>query len=481
MKKYLPVFILILSACSSSHNDQTDNGTNLPSVNLGPGEISYVRARTEFDISSVPSGSAKFELVKKSYAAGLCSHSQCTDFSDLTVTNNAQVQFSLIPSQQQASISDGSNNNQLADIIDLQVGILFDNELVSCGGQKCNLAALRIYTTDDGGIIANKGLYNSVSGQSIELDVSGGNLLAPTAVPYNPTDGTSLTIDSEVLDSNKNVINFSEGTDFSDAGSPGFKLSANFSQAGAGTYKSHVVVEYILEGKPVPPVVSGLLSWFNASTINTEDGATLLKWDSIDGSDADSFVPQLNNPGSSASFKLSNSSFNGQSTLSFIGNNVESSRNYFQMNPPVHEDFTIVVVEQQNNDPIYWGSFEAGQMGIYGDPGNMTLHMVSPTGDFNTGTSALNTPHYLIYSSSSITGLVDYYNNGSHFVTAQTIDVTIPQSPLNDPRLNGMINIGGMGDSDSSADIAEVLIYDHAFSQAEIDAMNSYMQNKYGL
>ena len=173
----------------------------------------------------------------------------------------------------------------MVPLVDLELGNLFDNNLISCNGFKCTSAIIRIYTTDDSGTIAGSGLYNSVSGQSVELDVSGGSLTQPTAVPYDPTDGSSLTIDTNTISASTEVLALANGN-FADANgnltptAAGYNLSANFTQAGSGTYNAHVVIEYDLIGPPPYIVATGGTITYNGNykvhTFTSSDSFTIL-------------------------------------------------------------------------------------------------------------------------------------------------------------------------------------------------------------
>jgi hypothetical protein len=247
-----------MTACANQQNEN-DPSSNLPSVGTNlPNEQSYARAKAEFDLSSTPDGTAQFNLVKKSYAvAPNCLHGQCTDYTDITVTNLGSTQFEL--AQSQAQITQNTSNQNLSNIVDLKIATLFDNNLTSCGGQKCTSAAIRIYTTDSTGV-QGAGLWSQAIGKSVPLTVSGGSSNSILAsVPYfsaagTPDNGTDLQIDLDPLAVDKNVLSL-QMADFSDAAAPagaGYTLSADFTQAGAGSYNAHVVVEYDLIGPPPP-------------------------------------------------------------------------------------------------------------------------------------------------------------------------------------------------------------------------------------
>jgi hypothetical protein len=161
MKKLAFVFILSLSACSNSQpSNPSGGGVNLPNPSLSSSSNYIRRGKAEFDIASGPDSSNVAKLVRKSQAS--CVHGQCTDYSDITVNDSTKTQFSLVPSQSQQTISQGTSNQNLTNIVSLQIGTLFDNDLNSCGGQKCTSAFIRIYMT--GTTSGVTGLYNAAIG-----------------------------------------------------------------------------------------------------------------------------------------------------------------------------------------------------------------------------------------------------------------------------------------------------------------------------
>jgi hypothetical protein len=252
MKKIILLALsVMLSACSNSGSQQSTSNLPNPNLNSTAGTV-YMRAKAEFNLTSAPSGSAKLDLIKKTYAAGgNCQHGQCTDFSDITVVNTGSTQFALTTGATQTNQT--VSNENITTLAQLNIGTLFDNEIYSCNNQKCTGAMIRIYTTDDNGTIQGPGLWSQAITQSVPLTVSGGLTTAPTVLPYfsaNGThdDGSSLQADGEAI-STQNLISLVNG-DFSDANpsGSGYTLSADFTHAGAGTYLAHVVVEYDLIG-----------------------------------------------------------------------------------------------------------------------------------------------------------------------------------------------------------------------------------------
>jgi hypothetical protein len=309
---------LLIVGCSNSPNVGQTPPSSLPPIAGGANGVSYVKAKAEFDLSSAPDGSAQFNLVKKSYAASPnCLHGQCTDFTDITVTNSGSTQFQLV--QSQAQISQNTSNQNLSNIVDLKIATLFDNNLTSCGGQKCTAAAIRIYTNDSTGV-QGAGLWSQAIGKSVPLTVSGGSSNSILAmVPYfsaagTPDNGTDLQIDLNPLAVDKNVLSL-QMADFSDAAAPagaGYTLSADFTQAGAGSYKAHVVVEYDLIGPPAIPTsstvyvggrdTSGAGAYWYSGSETTPDNANFIQSLAVSSS-GDVYAAGLQNSGIPAIWK----------------------------------------------------------------------------------------------------------------------------------------------------------------------------------
>jgi hypothetical protein len=245
----LSAFVFSLWGCSQIANNQTTQ-PNLPTVDTSNQLQLIVKAKAEFDVTTTPDGTAKFELVKKTYAAGgTCTHGNCIDFTDVTVTNTVDTQFSLshinIPSN---AFSTTSANTNLGNFLTLQLGTLYDNDLFQCNvNQKCTSAIIQIYQTGGG---TTPGLYDSVSGQVIPLLVTSSALTSPTAIPfgspappYNDVATSSLAIlQQENITVSQQVVNITDAA-FTN---PNYALFADMSAAGQGTYTAHIVVEYDL-------------------------------------------------------------------------------------------------------------------------------------------------------------------------------------------------------------------------------------------
>jgi alpha-tubulin suppressor-like RCC1 family protein len=233
-------FLVLIQGCSSRETPSTQNPGMLPPVSGGSniGSVS-LKARAIYAVTAQNSKTGT-SLTFKRQALQTCQEGNCTDFTDINISNAANTEFALdltnIPNNQYSA---NTNNQNLQNFLTLDIGTLFDNNLFSCANLKCDIAQIRLYT------ISTLGLYDAVSQQSVPLLVDSQYLTSATPVPLGSNQG--LVIDQELIPLNQQVISLING-DFNDAHGTngGYTLSANFTQAGAGTYTSQVVIEYDL-------------------------------------------------------------------------------------------------------------------------------------------------------------------------------------------------------------------------------------------
>lgn len=149
----------------------------------------------------------------------------------VTVINGPNTQMTIntgkvvVPPIKSAPLTFGS----------LVLSLLEDNNLRNCGTsakEHCGHAIIRVYTT---GTIGD-GFYNAIDGYGAPI----------TATPPGSKDlpvglgaANAAVVQSLVIPKNKNVLRLS---DFSPA--PEFEIKSDFTNAGAGTYSTTIVVEY---------------------------------------------------------------------------------------------------------------------------------------------------------------------------------------------------------------------------------------------
>jgi hypothetical protein len=117
----------------------------------------------------------------------------------------------------------------------LSISALKDNDLRVCGTNgktKCTKAIVRMYTTGQAGA----GLWNTLDGYGAPLKAGlSGNPMQTTGL----NAVAAVTLQEYTIPSTKNVLNLS---DLSQATS--YAIEADFSNAGAGSYQTTIVLEY---------------------------------------------------------------------------------------------------------------------------------------------------------------------------------------------------------------------------------------------
>jgi hypothetical protein len=125
-------------------------------------------------------------------------------------------------------------SNAVIDFGYLKLSTLLDTSLSVCGSngkKKCNKAFIRTYTIGT----PKAGIYNSKDDFGAPLTAGQTSL---SSVGLNSTG--SLTLQSITIPSNKSIIT---NADFPNSK---YRYKADFTEAGAGTYSTTIVVEYVL-------------------------------------------------------------------------------------------------------------------------------------------------------------------------------------------------------------------------------------------
>lgn len=211
---WVAVFALALVACGK-HHENKDLLTHPV-----PNEADLViKARATMAVST--------ELGQRYSAFGTGSGNQ-----PVNVTLAPNTKFTLdnskfvIPTMSNASLSFGS----------LSITNLLDNNLNTCGAagnQKCNTALLRIYTTG----VAGAGLWNIADGYGAPMAATLTG--TPLSVGLNPSGAAMMQ--TFTIPTTKHVLKL---TDFSTP--PKYNIHFDFSDAGAGSFTTTIVVEYAL-------------------------------------------------------------------------------------------------------------------------------------------------------------------------------------------------------------------------------------------
>lgn len=206
MRRCLGVgFLLLLTSCGQ---------TEMNFLGLRPDEF-VVRARSEFQVTVD------------------------TDRSNASVTQPASA---ALPAATTFTLDNSGfaaptpMSNGVMNFGTLQVSGLFDNSLRVCGtggNQKCGNALIRIFTTG----VAGAGLFNAVDNFGAPLTAT----LTTTPLTVGLLVANAAVMQTLSIPANKSVVRLS---DFSPA--PVYTFRSDFTNAGAGSYTTNIVVEYAL-------------------------------------------------------------------------------------------------------------------------------------------------------------------------------------------------------------------------------------------
>lgn len=181
----------------------------------------------------VVKGRATFNVIVGEESARMALAS-ATATQPITVTVNAST---TMTASNAGFAAPATITNEVLSFGSLQITSLKDNNIKVCGtngNQRCGKALIRMYTTGQTGA----GLWNATDGYGAPI-LAGIEGATPGTVGLGTAGATVLQ--SYTVASGKNVIQLS---DFGPAQSYGVKV--DFSNAGAGTYQTTLVLEYAL-------------------------------------------------------------------------------------------------------------------------------------------------------------------------------------------------------------------------------------------
>ncbi len=225
MKKVaLLALSVVLVGCGETNSPSP--GGNLI-VGIPDQEGLVVRSRSEFTISTDDAGAQSGNLMN---AFQLNSRNALTGGTTITVTNSSSAAMTISTSL----FSIPTIASEMLDFGFLQVSALLDNDLKQCGNnsnQKCGTAIIRMYTTG----VAGEGLYNATDGYGAPI-TAGQSTLSTVGL-----DGAGAAVMQSIsIPNNKHVLRLSDFTN------PKYNVKSDFSNAGAGSYSTTLVIEYAL-------------------------------------------------------------------------------------------------------------------------------------------------------------------------------------------------------------------------------------------
>lgn len=206
MKLAVLVFsVLLLASCGS---ESLLDG-------LGPEQI-VVKSRASFEVTTTTGAATSLRAVSQT--------------QPVTVTNAASANMTL----NSTAFVPPTITNAVMNFGNLTISALEDNDLKVCGtsgNQKCGTALLRVYTTG-----AGEGLFNAADSYGVPLTAS---LTTPLTIGL--TAANAAVMQTFSIPPGKRVMHLS---DF--AVTPIYNVKADFTEAGAGSFTTTIVVEYAL-------------------------------------------------------------------------------------------------------------------------------------------------------------------------------------------------------------------------------------------
>lgn len=154
-----------------------------------------------------------------------------SESTPIIVVNPTAVRFTLDLS---AFVMPAASNAVLS-FGEITISDLFDNDLRVCGATgkvKCTQAFIQMYTTG----VAGSGVWNAIDGYGMPISAS---LAGSTPSTVGLTAASAAVVQTHTLTGSKNVFRLRDLTV-----APVYEVNADFSDAGAGSYATTLVVEY---------------------------------------------------------------------------------------------------------------------------------------------------------------------------------------------------------------------------------------------
>ena len=229
--KYSPIIIagliaMILSGCGKNLPTAAQSTPSLPPVGIAADDGSVVHGRAVVVVSNEQQTAMmklfKNFLMPSAYAAN--------GSSTVTYTNVGSTNFTINVAALTAS---GFTGNTL-NLGSVALATISDNNLKVCGtggATKCGSAAIRVYTTG-----STAGFVNTADGYGAPVYTGSMNPSSQVGL----LDAGSVQVQALTIPSNKHTVALA------DFPTPTYAVTADFSNAGAGSYSMTYVVEYVL-------------------------------------------------------------------------------------------------------------------------------------------------------------------------------------------------------------------------------------------
>lgn len=214
---------LVLSGCGSKSNGSSEPAPSTPSAQANEAPF-VVRSRSVFNVSTDGSASEPSEVSPLSVSTDV----------PVTAVNAPKTSMTISTS----SFKVPTVTNSVLSFGSVKISALVDNDLNVCGvdgHSACTKAVIRIYTTG----AAGAGMWNVAGGYGMPLTAKLGS---GTAVLIGLGAANGAVMQSVTIASTKHSVLLADLIP-----SPTYSISSDFTNAGAGTYSTTMVVEYGLE------------------------------------------------------------------------------------------------------------------------------------------------------------------------------------------------------------------------------------------
>jgi hypothetical protein len=244
-----------------------------------------------------------------------------------------------------------------------------------------------------------------------------------------------------------------------------------------------------------PDQISGLYAWYdssdtatvlNVSTSPASNGEEVYTWLDKSGSGIDLTI-QAAGYGTVYAPTLSDYSINNKPAVRFTAIDQFSGSALRGEQTLGSSSFTWFVVFKWRDlhrtydiDCVFTLGSEfgsGGEMNIGSDDSNYGI-FTSANGGTIIGTPILNKPVSVAFNTNKTSLISDFYSNGSKIASKAT-----NTNPVDSPIILGswIFNSGLIPEYFADADIAEVIIYNTSLSDTDMNKVNRYIRNKYGI
>lgn len=205
---------LILAACSpDKHN--VASGVDDPQQPESSEAYGVVRATAYMDVDIGANG----EITPSARAS-----------YPVTIVNPPSVTFNIDTSRMVVP----AISNTMLNFGKIAISALVDNQLRICGSnskKKCGQAFIRMYTTGTAGA----GIWNAEGGYGMPIYA---NKTGSAQLTVGLDAARAAVVQTVAIPANKNVLRL---TDFP---TPAYEMRSDFTEAGAGSYSTTLVIEY---------------------------------------------------------------------------------------------------------------------------------------------------------------------------------------------------------------------------------------------